>query len=141
MKKPITNSYCIFISSVQKELAEERRALKSYILNDPLLTLFVSDVFLFEELPAHDQRADAAYLSQVDQCDLYVGLFGNDYGHEDSEGLSPTEREFDRATANGKTRIIFVKGDKDKHRHPKMVRLIQKAASQSVLQKKRPWFI
>jgi len=61
-----------------------------------------------------------------------VGLFGNDYGYEDSEGLSPTEREFDRATANGKTRMIFVKGAKDKGRHRKMAQLIQKAASQLI---------
>ena len=30
---------------------------------------------------------------------LYVGLFGNEYGFEDEAGVSPTEREFDRATA------------------------------------------
>ncbi|MGD9975348.1 MAG: DUF4062 domain-containing protein [Desulfatirhabdiaceae bacterium] len=132
MKKPDACRYSVFISSVQKELAEERRALKSYILNDPLLTLFVSDVFLFEDLPACDQKADEAYLRQVDLCDLYVGLYANDYGYEDSEGLSPPEREFDRATANGKTRIIFVKGDEDKQRNPKMTRLIQKAASQLI---------
>lgn len=78
------------------------------------------------------KKADDAYLSRIDQCDLYVGLFGNDYGYEDSEGLSPTEREFDRATADGKTRIIFVKGDEDKRRHPKMARLIRKATSQLI---------
>ena len=46
----------IFISSVQKELAEERRALKSYILGDALLGRFF-DVFLFEDIPAADSRA------------------------------------------------------------------------------------
>lgn len=35
---------------------------------------------------------------EVDHCTIYVGLFGNDYGFEDKEGVSPTEREFDRAT-------------------------------------------
>jgi len=122
----------IFISSVQKEFRNERRALKNYALSDPLLRLFVSDVFLFEDLPARDQKADEAYLGQVDACDVYVGLFGNEYGYEDSEGLSPTEREFDCATAKGKTRIIFVKGEEDKRRHPKMARLIQKSASQLI---------
>jgi len=126
------NRYSLFISSVQKEFAEERLALKSYALSDPLLRLFVSDVFLFEDLPARDQKADEAYLGQVGACDVYVGLFGNEYGYEDSEGLSPTEKEFDCATAKGKTRIIFVKGEEDKRRHPKMARLIQKSASQLI---------
>ena len=122
----------IFVSSVQKELAEERRALKDYILNDPLLKRFVSDVFLFEDLPASDRRADDVYLARVERSDVYVGLFGMEYGREDSEGISPTEREFDHATANGKTRLIFVKGSKDKGRHPKMNELIQKAGSQLI---------
>jgi predicted HTH transcriptional regulator len=122
----------IFISSVQKELAEERRTLKNYILNDPLLKRFVSDVFLFEDLPASDRRADDVYLAQVERSDAYVGLFGMEYGREDSEGFSPTEREFDHATAKGKTRLVFVKGSGDKGRHPKMNKLIQKAGSQLI---------
>ena len=105
MKKTGIHRYSIFISSVQKELILERQRLKEYIFSDPLLKVFVSEVFLFEDLPARDQKADQVYLQQVDQCDLYVGLFANEYGHEDSDGFSPTEREFDRATEMGKTRI------------------------------------
>lgn len=121
----------IFISSVQKELDEERRAVKTFIENDPLLRRFFA-VFLFENLPAKDQRADAAYLAEVDGCALYLGLFGNDYGFEDSEGLSPTEREFDRATEQGKPRLIFIKGADDTNRQPKMQALIRKAGSQLI---------
>ena len=108
----------VFISSVQKELAEERRALKDYIEGDALLRRFF-DVFLFEDLPAADRRADDVYLDRVDHCGLYLGLFGDQYGYEDAEGLSPTEREFDRATEQGKTRLIYVKGADDKNRAPK----------------------
>jgi len=122
----------LFISSVQKELHEERRGIKDYIMNDPLLKLFVSDVFLFEDLPARDQQADEAYLSEVDRCDIYIGLFGNDYGHEDADGISPTEYEFNRATEKGKYRLIFIKGQTDKGRHQKMRALVRKAGSQLV---------
>ena len=122
----------IFISSVQKELAEERRTLKDYILNDPLLKRFVSDVFLFEDLPASDRGTDDVYLEEVKRCDMYVGLFGLEYGREDSGGFSPTEREFDYATAKGKIRIVFVRGSEDKGRHPKMIKLIHKAGSQLI---------
>jgi len=90
------------------------------------------DVFLFEDLPAGDRRADEVYLEQVEQCDFYVGLFGNEYGSEDAEGLSPTEREFDLATAKGKPRLIFVKGADDKSRHPKILKLIRKAGAQLI---------
>jgi len=37
-------------------------------------------------------------LDQVDRCDLYLGLFGDEYGYEDAAGVSPTASEFDRAT-------------------------------------------
>ncbi|MCE2416767.1 DUF4062 domain-containing protein, partial [Candidatus Poribacteria bacterium] len=64
-----------------------------------------------------------------EQSDLYVGLFGNDYGSEDTEGISPTEREFDQATLSGVHRLIFVKGTNNDDQHPKMQALIQKAQS------------
>jgi predicted HTH transcriptional regulator len=121
----------IFVSSVQKELAAERRALKDYVEGDPLLRRFF-DVFLFEDVPAVDRRADDVYLEQVDRASVYVGLFGNDYGREDTEGISPTEREFDRATSATKTRLIFVKGADDAKRHPKMQALVRKAGDQLI---------
>lgn len=127
MKGEIT----IFVSSVQKELADCRHAVKTFIENDPLLGRFFR-VFLFEDLPARDRRADAVYLAELDGCAIYVGLFGNDYGFEDTDGLSPTEREFDRATDQCKPRFIFVKGESDKQRHPKMQTLIHKAGSQLI---------
>ena len=121
----------IFVSSVQKELAEERRALRDFGRGDALLRRFF-DVFLFEDLPASDRRADEIYLDEVRRCGVYVGLFGDAYGFEDSGGMSPTEREFDEATREGKIRLIFVKGADDAHRHDKMRALIGKAGSQLV---------
>ncbi|MDP2137781.1 MAG: ATP-binding protein [Candidatus Didemnitutus sp.] len=121
----------IFVSSVQKELAAERRALKDYIHGDPLLRQFF-EVFLFEDLPATDRRADDAYLAEVDRSAIYLGLFGQDYGSEDASGLSPTEHEFDRATALGKPRFIYVRGHDDSGRHPKMQALIRRAGEQLI---------
>jgi hypothetical protein len=121
----------IFISSAQKEFAEERQALKDYLLGDALLSRFF-DVFLFEDLPASDRRADAAYLDEVRRCDVYLALLGNEYGREDAEGISPTQREFDEATKLGKPRIIFVKSTDDAGRHPKMRDLITTAGAQLI---------
>ena len=130
-KKPVAGHKNIFISSVQKELHEERRALKEFVQGDALFRRYF-DVFLFEDLPASDRKADDVYPEEVDHCNVYVGLFGNEYGSEDAEGLSPTEREFDLATTKGKPRLIFVKGKDDKSRHPKMLRLIRKAGAQLI---------
>ena len=80
MKKPDTNRYRIFVSSVQKELAEERRAVKDFIIHDPLLSRFIWDVFLFEDIPAGDRKPDDIYLDEVEQCDIYLAIFGNEYG-------------------------------------------------------------
>ncbi len=106
----------IFVSSVQKELAEERRAVKNFIQGDPLLRRFVADVFLFEDNPASDRQPDNTYLTEVEQRDIYIALFGNEYGWKNANGKSPTELEFDHATQTGRERLVFVKGDDDKIR-------------------------
>jgi hypothetical protein len=121
----------LFISSVQKELQAERQAIKAFVEGDPLLRRYFT-AFVFEDLPASDRRADDVYLDEVDRCAIYVGIFGQSYGFEDADGVSPTEREFDRATARGKPRLIFVKGADDAGRHPKMQALVRKAGSQLI---------
>lgn len=124
----------LFISSVQAEFAEERQMLFEYIMSDPLLGKFF-EPFLFERLPAIDQNTAAIYLNEVQQCDIYLGLLGTQYGFEDAEGVSPTEREFDHATIHHKTRLIFLTGHNNQERHPKQNAFIQKA--QQVLIRKR----
>ena len=125
------NTIRIFISSVQREFARERQALRDYLRGDPLMRRFF-DVFLFEDVPASDRRPDSLYLDEVEQSDIYIGLFGDDYGSEDTDGISPTEREFDQATDSGIHRLIFVKGIDDGARHPKMQALIRKAQDELI---------
>lgn len=119
----------IFISSSQKELADERREAANFIRNDSLLRRFF-DVFLFEELPASDRNTEETYIAELDRSSIYVGFFGNKYGWEDDQGLSPTEREYVHATESGTVRLIFVKGEGD--RHPKMQALIDRAGSELI---------
>jgi len=49
------------------------------------------------------------YLEEVRNCDVYVCLLGNEYGVQDAQGISSTEREFREATKQGKTRLLFIK--------------------------------
>ena len=120
------NPVRVFISSVQKEFADERKALADYFRNDPLMRRCFQ-YFLFEETPASDRRPGQAYLDEAERCEIYVGLFGQDYGTEDETGMSRTEREFDHATALGKHRLVFLKNIPSGARHPKMQALIGKA--------------
>jgi ATP-dependent DNA helicase RecG len=122
----------IFVSSVQKEFEPVRRDLKAFLLGDAVLRRFISDVFLFEELPASDRRADAVYLEEVERCDIYLGLLGYEYGGADSEGVSPTEREYDYATKHRKTRLIYVWGSDESRRATAMKKLVHKASRELI---------
>lgn len=116
----------VFVSSVQSEFTAERAAIRDYFHGDPLLRRFF-EVFLFEETPAKDRRPDDLYLEEVERCDIYLGLFGYEYGAPGSEGISPTEREFDRATTVRAHRLVFLRGADDRARHPRMRALVAKA--------------
>ena len=101
-------SYRIFISSVQREFAKERKAIADMIRKDMLLGTFF-DVFMFERTAAQNRSAQSVYIGEVRDCDIYLGIFGDEYGFEDSKGVSPTEREYDKATELGKFRLVFIK--------------------------------
>ena len=120
----------IFISSVQKEFAAERAFLKRYIENNPILSRFFS-VFAFEiDVPAADKTTSEVYLEELSRCDIYLGLIGREYGYEDADGISPTEREFDEATRLDLDRLVFVKGGSNLRRKQKEKTFLQKASSQ-----------
>lgn len=125
------NMVRVFISSVQREFAEERRLLCEYIRTDALLSKFFVP-FIFEELPAINLSAPEAYLSEAATSDIYLGIYGRDYGYEDEEGVSPTEREYNTATEHNKYRIVFVK--RCEERHPKEASFIKKV-EQDVVRK------
>lgn len=116
----------VFISSVQSEFAEERQFLFDYIISDALLGKFF-EPFIFENVPAVNYNAASVYSNEVEHCAIYLGIFGKQYGFEDSEGISPTEREFDLAGFYSKTRLVFLSNDADTDRDLKERNLIQKA--------------
>lgn len=116
----------IFVSSPQREFAREREALHEYFETDALMRKFFR-AFLFEYAAASAHRPDQLYLDEVTRCDLYVGLFGSDYGSPDDAGLSPTEREFDCARDTGSHCLIFVRSALPGAREPNMQTLIDRA--------------
>ena len=122
----------IFISRAPKEFVTLRHDLKAFLMGDAFLRRFVAEVFLFEELPASDQRADRLYLAEVERCDLYLGILGYEYGAEDTHGVSPTEHEYLHATKHGKPRLIYVWGADETRRAPRMSNLIRRVSAELV---------
>ncbi len=57
----------IFISSVQREFAKERKALAEYVRKDAILGRFF-DVFLFEEVPAQERKAGTGTGDIIARC-------------------------------------------------------------------------
>ncbi|MCD4734556.1 MAG: DUF4062 domain-containing protein [Bacteroidales bacterium] len=121
----------VFISSVQSEFAGERQMLFRYLMQDALLGLFF-EPFIFENVPASEHIPSRTYLDKVAKCDIYIGLFGKEYGNEDENGVSPTEHEFNQATHSNKTRLIFLSNHENTDRHSKEVALVKRAEQEVV---------
>ena len=126
--------YKIFISSVQKEFASERKNLSEYLRKDALFGRFF-DVFIFEELPAKDNAAEKSYIAEVKISDIFILLLGRDYGHELANGVSPTQKEYEVATEHNKYRLVYLLDAELASRHHKMVAFI-KLVSENIVYKK-----
>ena len=61
--------YRIFVSGVQKELKDERRIIKKFILGEVLLSEYF-EIFLFEDAPAKSRSAETSYLEEVKKSDI-----------------------------------------------------------------------
>lgn len=118
----------IFISSVQREFAYARDKLASFINNDPYWSQFFY-AFIFENLPANRRSPSDIYLGEIENCAIYLGIFGLHYGRLNGEGVSATEKEFDYAIAIGRDPLIFVKELTPKARRAKRMQVLIRKAS------------
>ena len=120
----------IFISSAQNEFENERKVIRDYLLNNRLFNKYF-DVFLFEDLPSKDKSPDMLYLQKVEESSILLALYGRDYGSETSpDGVSPIEKEFDRATNKCIERLVFISTSYSNKAHPKLIKLIEKVKQQ-----------
>ena len=115
--------YKIFISGVQKELKEERFAVKKIIAENVLLKEYFK-AFLFEDSPAKSKSAKISYISEIRKCDIYLGILGNEYGAVNKNKLSATEQEFREAQRTNKEVLIYIKGKDDTKRDKRLKELI-----------------
>ncbi len=124
----VNKKFKVFISSVQKEFEAERTALEHYLRSDVLLKSFF-DPFLFEKTSATNQPPEMVFLDEISRTDIYIGIFGKMYGYEDSEGISPTEKEYSAARNKGIPCWIYILKTAEK-RHEKEEKLIQKVSNE-----------
>lgn len=118
------NKYRIFVSGVQKELKEERFAVKQLVTQNALLEKYFT-VFLFEDLPAKSKPSEKVYLKKVSESDILLLLLGKEYGQTGTDGLSAIEREFNKAVEKHLKILVFLSGRNDSTRDRKVINLIR----------------
>ncbi len=100
----------VFISSNQREFADQRKYLVENIRKDPSFNNYF-DLYIFEEDSAKSSSSDTVFTNQVEHADIYIGLIGNNYGFEYTNGISATEFEFNKFDAKNSNSYFFVKMD------------------------------
>jgi predicted HTH transcriptional regulator len=100
----------IFVSSVQKELEDERLIVQNLVGTDPFLLAHCVPV-LYEFEPASPERALDECLTALDGCNVYLLIVGSEYGTTMGEH-SITHMEYRRAKESGLPVLAFIKGDR-----------------------------
>ncbi|KZK75230.1 MULTISPECIES: ATP-binding protein [Chlorobium/Pelodictyon group] len=106
----------VFISSVQKELGDERLALQILLSTDPFLSLHCVPV-LFEDEPTTLYPDPQAYLALLKTCHVYVGVVWKEYGRL-IDGLSATHHEYRLSRTLPLPTLVAIKGTNDLARSP-----------------------
>jgi predicted HTH transcriptional regulator len=100
----------LFVSSVQKELEDERLIVQNLVNTDPFLSARCVPV-LYEFEPASPDKALEGCLKSLDECQVYVLLVGVQYGGPAGK-LSITHREYRRAKERRLPVLVFIRGDR-----------------------------
>ncbi len=96
----------IYVSSTYRDLTDYREEVYR------TLRKMNHDAVAMEDYVATDERPLHRCLSDVDACDVYVGIFARRYGYRPPEGnpgqRSITELEYRRAARRGKPCLVFL---------------------------------
>ena len=99
----------VFVSSVQKELHEERMAVSVLLTTDPFLS-GCTVPRLFEAYPAPLHPHKQGYLKLLQTCYMYMLIVGSEYGHVLEDGLSATHQEYRLARELRLPTLVCIKG-------------------------------
>lgn len=100
----------VFVSSVQKELEDERLIVQNLLNTDAFLSDHCAPV-LYEFEPATPEKATNDCLKTLDGCQVYLLIIGLQYGTRVGE-LSITHTEYRRSKEKGIPILAFIKGDR-----------------------------
>ncbi|HEY3852914.1 MAG TPA: ATP-binding protein [Verrucomicrobiae bacterium] len=106
----------VFVSSVQKELENERLAVLSLISTDAFLQGHCEAV-LYEFEPASPKQAAQECLALLGKCDICLTIIWKEYGHA-IDGVSITRQEYHLARSESLPVLAFIKGDAVLQREP-----------------------
>jgi len=104
----MTAKLCVFVSSVQKELEDERLIIQNLVNTDAFLSVHCTPV-LYELEPASPDKALEGCLQSLDGCQVYLLIVGIVYGTPVG-GLSITHAEYRRAKKRKLPVLAFIKG-------------------------------
>ncbi len=98
----------VFVSSVQKELEDERLIVQNLVSTDPFLSAHCTPV-LYELEPASPENALEGCLLSLDRCQVYLLIVGVGYGTRVGD-VSITHAEYRRAKALSLPVLAFIRG-------------------------------
>lgn len=100
----------LFVSSVQKELEDERLIVQNLVNTDAFLSAHCVPV-LYDLEPASPDKALEGCLRSLEGCQVYLLIVGIQYGTPIG-ALSITHAEYRRAKKNRLPVLAFIKGDR-----------------------------
>jgi len=104
------------VSSVQKELEDERVIVQNLLSTDAFLCTHYTPV-LYEFEPASPDKALEGCLKSLDTCQVYLLIIGSQYGTLVGD-LSITHVEYRRANQMKLPVLAFIKGERSMKREP-----------------------
>lgn len=110
-RSKITPKYSIFVSSVQKELEDERVTIKDLVENDHFLSAHYTSL-LYEYEPAYSEKTLDGCLNALSSCQVYLLIVGVKYGTLVGE-ISITHREYRYAKEKDLPILVFIKGERN----------------------------
>lgn len=118
----MTTKLCVFVSSVQKELEDERLIVQNLMNTDVFLSAYCTPV-LYELEPASPDKALEGCLQSLDGCQVYLLIVGVEYGTPVGK-LSITHAEYRRAKERKLPILAFIKGDRGVKREEGTAKLL-----------------
>ncbi|MCG6536711.1 MAG: DUF4062 domain-containing protein, partial [Syntrophales bacterium LBB04] len=113
----------LFVSSVQKELEDERLIIQNLVNTDPFLSAHLKPV-LYEYEPASTEKGIEGCLKILDNCGIYLLIVAEQYGSL-VDKFSITHTEYRHAKKKRIPILAFIKGERDTKREKGTLELLK----------------